>query len=181
MRAIRSWILLAATLVACETLNVETDYDPSASFPAYKTFAWFPLAQEETGNPRIDNPLIHARLRTAVEDALELKGYVLELQDAPDFFVGYHVSLTSKIDVWTINDHYGSAYRGHWSGARATTRVQEYEEGALILDIIDGAEKRLVWRASAQKRLRRDNPTPEESERRIREIVADLLVEFPPN
>ncbi len=45
MRAIRSWILLAATLVACETLNVETDYDPSASFPAYKTFAWFPLAQ----------------------------------------------------------------------------------------------------------------------------------------
>jgi hypothetical protein len=48
--------------------------------------------------------------------------------------------------------------------------VESYEEGSLLLDIVDVSEKRLVWRGIAEAKM--DPPlTPEEQNERVR--VAD--------
>ncbi len=93
--------------------------------------------------------------------------------------VGYHVSTRQKLDVRTVDSHYGY---GHWPRRRSvvtTTEVREYEQGTLVIDIVDAARDMLVWRGAGEARLRSD-PTPEQMSQRVREAVAEILGRFPP-
>ena len=54
----RAWLLLTAVSLSCASLQVNVDYDPGKDFSSYRTFTWFPRAQPETGDYRIDDPLL---------------------------------------------------------------------------------------------------------------------------
>ena len=58
-------------------------------------------------------------------------------------------------------------------------RVDQYEEGTLLLDFVSPRDRQLIWRGSAQSRLR-DIKTPEKREARVREVVGKILERFPP-
>jgi hypothetical protein len=182
-RLLGHWLmgaLLAAVLCGCASVKVTTDYDPSASFSAYKSYAWLPEPTEKTGDIRVDNPLLHTRVRDAVEAELALKGYEKLAGGKPDFFIGYHLSLTTKLDVTRMNNYYGYGVGRRWGAAGVPeTVVTEYEVGALVLDVVDAKREKLVWRGSGQRRVQ-ESPTPEETTRRVREAVAEILKRFPP-
>lgn len=181
--------LAAALLAACSTLEVTTDYDPSAVFAGLKRYAWLPEPQKKTGDPRIDdNTLLEQRIREAVDDALAAKGYVLSDAD-PDFLVGYHVSLDKRQSVQVLNDYYGygpgwgwrygSAYRPMGYAGPPDAYVYEYEEGTIILDVVSPANRELMWRGSARDEVQFES-TPEQSAAKIREAVQAMLERFPP-
>ncbi len=169
---------LAIVLSACATLSVQTDFDPSASFSDYQSFSWLAGLPEKTGDIRVDNPLIHTRVRDAVEEELASKGYEKLSVGTPDFYIGYHLSLETKLDVRTVDAHYGYGPRGRMGVPER--RYYQYEEGTLVLDVVDVKLGSLVWRGSGQRRIQEDSPTPEESRRRIHEAVAEILQRFPP-
>ena len=172
--------LLMVTVYGCASVKVTTDYDPSASFSAYKSYAWLPKPIEKTGDIRVDNPLLHTRVRDAVEAELALKGYEKLAGDKPDFYIGYHLSLTTQLDVTRMNDYYGYGVGRRWGPAGVPqTVVTEYEVGALVLDVVDAKRETLVWRGSGQRRVK-ESPTPEETTQRVREAVAEILKRFPP-
>ena len=81
----------------------------------------------------------------------------------------------------TVNRSYGYGYGryGRPMGGYSETRVSEYTQGTLIIDIVDAASNELVWRGSTEGRVR-EKKTPEEREKRIRDAVAAILAEFPP-
>jgi hypothetical protein len=173
--------LAAAGLVlaACASVAVSTDYDPTFNFGPYRSFAWLQEQQPLTGDLRLDNPLLHQRLREAVERTLIARGYE-KAAGAADFVVGYHLSLTQRYDVSTLQSHYG--YGPGWNrvGYGPTdTVVTEYEEGTLVIDVVDRRADRLVWRGQAYGRVR-ESPTPEEREQRVNRVVESILADFPP-
>ncbi len=174
--------LLTLALCACASgWTVHTDHDPAADFSSYGRYSWLPRTVEITGEPRVDNPLLHTRVRFAVEQELASKGYRKILEGTPDFYVGYHLSLTTKLDARTVDAHYGYGSAGRWGRMGIPeTRYYESEEGILVLDIVDAKLEKLVWRASGQRRIGEPSTTPEESERRVREAVAEVLKYFPP-
>jgi hypothetical protein len=57
--------------------------------------------------------------------------------------------------------------------------ITEYEQGTLVLDIVERRSKKLVWRGTARATLL-ENPTPERSTARINEAVRKILAGFPP-
>jgi hypothetical protein len=57
--------------------------------------------------------------------------------------------------------------------------VRQYEEGSLIIDIVDNAEDELVWRGVASKSLP-SNPTPEKIDKIIDQVVTKAMENFPP-
>ena len=65
---------------------------------------------------------------------------------------------------------------------RNEAEVREYEEGSLIIDVMDQNEKKVVWRGIGQRRLRGEGaPTdPEELQKRADEVAAAVLKDFPP-
>jgi hypothetical protein len=172
--------VLVALLLACAGTRVTSDYDVNADFSSLETFAWMPQPQKMTGDARVDNPLIAARVRSAIERTLTSKGYRLTSDTTPDFFVGYYLSLEQKIDVYTIDNYYGSGPYRRWGGPRFETHVNQYDEGTLVIDIVDAKAGRLVWRGSGSRRISA-SPTPQKTTQRINEAVEAILERFPPH
>lgn len=170
-------VLPALLLVACASVRVNVDFDPNEDFSAYRTFTWLPAPTRPSGDYRIDNPLLDKRIREAVERGLAEKGYRKVVDRYPDFYVAYRLSIEQKIDVYTVNRGYVD-YWGYYA-SWPETRVSQYDEGTLVLDVADAHEKQLTWRGVAIGRVRR-NPTPEQTTRDVDEAVAEILERFPP-
>jgi hypothetical protein len=178
------WIGASLMLCSgCTYVHVSADWDPSANLTAFQTYAWMPGPQKETGNVRLDNPLLDKRIRKAVNQRLQFQGYSEATDSSPDFLLGYHLSLDRKLTATTINDYYGYGYgrHGHWGigGVGSRTYIKEYDVGVIIIDLVDSTDNELVWRGSGETRVT-DSSNPAEADRKIALVVAKILEQFPP-
>jgi hypothetical protein len=181
--ALSRWILaigLVAFSLGCAGTRVTEDYDVNADFSSYATFSWLPKPQGMTGDARIDNPLIAERVRSAIERTLMSKGYRPATETEPDFYVGYFLSLEQKLDVYTIDRYYSAGPYRRWDAPGFETHVSQYEEGTLVIDIVDAKAGRLVWRGSGSRRISK-SPTPQKTTQRVNEAVEAILKRFPPH
>ena len=170
-------VLLLALTSACASVQVHVDYDPSADFGKLRTFTWFPRTREPTGDFRVDSPLLDSRIRNAIEHELVARGFEKVVDRDPDFFVSYHFSIEDRLDVRTVNRTYVD--RWGYVVSIPETRVNQYQQGTLMIDVADAREKRLVWRGVGTGRLR-SSPKPQETTQRVNEAVAEILNRFPP-
>lgn len=182
-------IVLSLAVAGCSTMEINYDYDPKANFAGLKTYDWLDEPQKATGDPRVDNnTILKGRIHTSVDTALAARGF-RKVSSDPDFLIAYHVSLDRRQSVQTLNSYYGygpgwgygygASYRpGYWAGA-PETYVYEYEEGTLILDIVDPGSKALLWRGSAQDEVSFKS-TPEKDQAQLDEAVNGMLEHFPP-
>jgi hypothetical protein len=182
--------LLAAWLVAlsagCATLEIQTEYDPRADFSGFETWVWMPREPATTGDPRLDNAILHSRIRAVVEERLALQGYRKLSSGTPDFLVTFHTAIDQRLDVSTVDRSYprhGGAGRwgpgGGWVYS-SETRVREYELGSLILDIADNRTRDLVWRGFAQAEIGQRTQDQARRDEQLREAVRRMLEQFPP-
>jgi hypothetical protein len=169
---------VTVSLAGCSGMSIRTDYNPGADFTKYSTYAW--LATPETGDARVDNALVEGRIKAAVDQALTAKGYRQVAPDQATFWVGYHLSIEGRMDVNTVNSYYGYGWgRGYYGPAYTDTQVYYYNQGTLLIDIVDAQAKELAWRGSAEAEVKPDVP-PEERSKRINSAVAQVLERFPP-
>jgi hypothetical protein len=169
---------LALALAACSSVQVKQDWDPGAQFGALKTWAWQDSTPAVTGNPRLDDPLLHARIQSAIQKSLGERGYTKVSSGKPDFLVTYHVALQQKLDAHTIYTGYGPA-RGWYGVGGAQTVVDTYDVGTLLIDFIGPESNAVIWRGSGQSRVQ-DLKTPDERQERIQDAVDRVLAQFPP-
>ena len=182
--------LFAALAVTCApAAKVGFDYDPSATFNAYHTYEWMEGEQEKTGNRSVDSTVVDIRIRIAVGAQLHLNGYTAAQNGQPDFYVAYHIGVKNMTpDVSTQYFSEGMAGRAfdHSIDTRTAGKppatvsdTPSYTTGTLLVDIIDAASKKLVWRGTAAGEI---DPglTSEERDERIRGIVHEMFTHFPP-
>ena len=177
VRSHRLLTLLLACVAACAGVSVHQDYDPSVDFSRYRSFDWFPGSRELSGDGQLEQ-----RIRTALGRELVTKGYVRAGGAKPDFYVNYHVSVQQRLTTSGVNVGYGVGSYGSWGGVGVgmrTNPVRQYDEGTLIVDFIDGASRKLVWRGTGSKALPR-NPTPEQTTATIDTATREILKQFPP-
>jgi len=173
----------------CSTIKVTSDYDPAVSFTGLQSYQWITDSPKKTGDPRIDgNTLLQKRVRNAVDNSLASKGYQKVSSGKPDFLVTYHVTLDKQTEIQTINtyNHYGPGWgwgygRNYYPamGYGTETFVYTYDQGSLIIDIVEPDSRGLIWRGSATDEVNLSN-SPEKKEQKINEAIEKLLEQFPP-
>ncbi len=161
--------VLAAPLTA---QKVYIDFDETADFSQYKTFAF----RESPEDLRDTNQLGHTRVQNAIKRQLETAPSPGELvQQDPDLWVTYHTAEKEELRV----DHdslgygygsgwYGSGWRrggyyggyGGYGGSYSTT-VSTYTKGTLVIDIWDAKKEQMVWRGMATATVS-ENPDKQE-------------------
>jgi hypothetical protein len=173
LKTIQSGLLVCAILLAgCAPIGTNFDYDASWDFDSLKTYQLLtPPAESGINSLTLD------RVTNAINSELIARGY--DGVDAnPDFQVAYHIGSEQKIEV----SDWGYAYRrrgAYYGGNRSAVDVYQYQEGSLIVDIVDTKTHKLIWRGTARKVLD-TNPTPEERIATVNAAVAKLLEAFPP-
>jgi len=141
-------------------------------------WTWAPGPSPRTGDPRLDNDLLDRRVRGAVERELAARGFQ-RVEADPTFFVEYHTALASKVQVRSIGSSYGYG-PGNWAAvAPGGTFARTYDEGSLILDVVDAESRDLVWQGIAWAEVY-PTDSPAEREKKINEAVREILERFPP-
>lgn len=171
-------------LSGCATINVNIEKDSSAPMRSYRTFGWYEGIQRWTGNPRLDQPQLHARIRFEISRHLTAKNYRLTQNTKPDLLVTYAVALQTK-RKWSavkLGDKYVPAWgQGTWSNRKLGTPgmyVREYEQGTLVVNFVDATTSRLIWRGTARTNVDPSEPRTAK-ERKIKAVVRRLMNHFP--
>jgi hypothetical protein len=166
---------LIAILTSCSpNIRVYTDHDPGYDLENYKTFDWSEKENIEHGkNPLRYNELNDKRIKTAVREELESRGYLFS-EIEPDLVIHYHIVIDDQSII--ANDPFGHSYSPNW--IRMQTNIYSYREGTLIIDLMDARTNNLIWRGWAVSAIN-EVLRPEEVEKLIRHAVSKIFRKFP--
>ncbi len=174
MRIIPAVLICCVVLCAasCSQVMVSYDYDKNANFTAFKTYGWHAIERTVEMNDLVIN-----RVKDAVNRELEARGF-RQVPENPDFFIALHVSSRQKVELIDWGNAPGP-YWGGWGGNYGGVDSIEYQEGTLMIDIVDAAKNELVWRGSATG-IVDPGLSPEKRTQEINNAVARILEKFPP-
>ena len=182
-------VVLLGSAACAPSPKIGYDYDRSVNFTAYHTYNWLSDEQEKTGDRRADNSALDLRIRMAVQTQLLSKGYRKLYDEKPDFYVVYHVGLKDMAPTVSTEYYshgmagrpfsYSADTRSQGSEKPASNEASAYLTGSLLIDIIDAASDKVVWRGTAAGEV---DPALSSAERdeRTRTIVHKMLSHFPP-
>lgn len=167
--------LLALGLTGCATMNVASHVERGADFSQFRTWDWGKPDALPTGDARLDNNTFFIdHLQGAVEKAMA--GH--QLARVPeggkaDLLVHYHANINQRFQV---NEPDGNCMP---PDCRAS--VIEYEQGTLVIDVLDARTERLLWRGWAQDSVQGILNNQDRMEREINEAVTKMFARFPGN
>lgn len=182
-------VVLLVSAACTLSLKIGYDYDRGVNFSGYQTYDWLSGEQEKTGDRRADNSALDLRIRMAVQTQLLSKGYRKLYDEKPDFYVAYHIGL-KDITPTVSTEYYSRGMAGRPFSYSADTRSQggekptsneapAYLAGSLLIDIVDAASDKVVWRGTAVGEVDPGLSSAERDER-TRTIVHKMLSHFPP-
>ncbi len=165
-------LALAVTVVACSTLQINTDYAPGTDFSKYKTFTI------KHGKAPA-NPIAAERFEKSLSAALEARG-LRQAPDGGDLIVFPHFSLGKDTQLTTYGyGGWGGGWRYGGMGGTQTTQVQEIPTGTLVIDLVDSNTKTAVWRGIAKDEIS-TTASPEERQKKADEVAQKLFENYPP-
>jgi len=187
-KALLSFALLAGltVIVGAQKIEVRVQRDKSFAFAGLKTWNWHP---DGAGDVKMmtraneDPAPIKARFEPvileAVEKELAARGLTRRADGPTDLLVNYYVLVMPATN---------STQLGHFLPAVAeyglppfsapTTRLEAFEQGTLVLDIVAPSQKSVIWRGIAETEARRDF-TPEQRRVRIEKAVHEIVKKMP--
>ena len=147
-RSIGSAFVVCLCVVAgCAPMRVSSHVDRERDFTGYRTWDWGPSDALPAGDPRFErNPYFQDHVQGAIERNMAAKGFERANAGAePDVRLHFHAVIDRRMDVNLVD--YLSGYCDR-NDCRAG--VSEYDEGTLVIDMVDVPTGRLVWRGWAQ-------------------------------
>ena len=188
MKGVRflSLLCLVALIVGCSnTPRVVTDYDTAYNFSALKTFAVAETKQDTKDNLLI-SPFTFSHIHNMVGQEFGQRYQQVDEGAQPDFIVNYHIVIEEKLDPGSYDRLYGFGYYGRgyryypsplFMGTTGAPRV--YNQGSLIIDLVDAKTEKPIWRGVSEKRLR-NSLTPQQQREILTNAVREVLAKFPP-
>ena len=180
-------ILVSAAGVGAQKVEIKTYKDEKADFTAIKTYAWLPPAPivqnvaPELSNPTLSQEALGPPIMAAVDRELAARGLKQADRDTADVHVTYFAALATGFSQTYLGEYYG--YVTGWGspiapGLAPSTSTTVYEKGTVLVDIVQRAAKRAIWRGTAVTRINQDR-TLKERVARINDAAERMFERFP--
>ena len=131
--------------------KVITDFDPSAEFSAFHTFAFSGMMDRGQKIETSDNSPLRMRMKAMVDEQLATKGVrQVGVEERPDLLV--HL-------LFGVND------------------ADKYQEATLVVNLAESSKKKLVWRAVIRETVGDDL---EKNFQMLNKGVAKAFKDYPP-
>lgn len=177
-------------LTACggEKLTVRTE-SKNIAFNLYKTYRWY----EKSGfdNKGSASEITYSYIKQSIDKELKTKQMTHVPDAAVDFYINVAVTAKAAVEIenYQVYTDVGQGYSySRDAGLRAArlterhTKIIEYRDGTLVVDVIDPFSDKLVWRGIAKKRLPKiQEASQQKREALIDEVISAVLADFPPN
>lgn len=167
LKAMLAMPLLLATITAPAFADhVRVDYNHSTQFNTLRTYSW--------SDVHTTNSIWDARVKAAIDQQLAAKGWTEVPSGGAVALVAVEkISVHQQVD--TMYDGFGGR---RWGGmGDATTSVDDYKVGTLIVSMFDGNSRQLVWRGTSSRDL---TGNPEKNTKKLDSDIQKMFREFPP-
>jgi hypothetical protein len=182
---LRSFAMLATCgpmmlLIGCASSpNTTSMSDPTVDLRSYETFNF---VQYDQSPDQSYETLELTYLRRAARQQMERRGFTLS--DQPDVVINFSIDTQEKIQSRTVPstgygigyDPFYDVYYDDWYMSHET-RIDQYTEGHLDIDLIDVAQRKLIWQGSTSGRLSRKDF--ENVQGTLTQAVNEVFTEFP--
>lgn len=170
-------LLSLPVFFGCSSITVSSDYRESTDYSELKTFSWMLKTPEGEIDLGGANQMARQRIQDAVAAELANKGYIEIMAGKSDFHVTYYVGKEEGVQVESMRGPLMRPYGGMGMGY---AEVYHYEEGTLIIDLLDGKPpQHIIWRGVAKGVLDWQGTTGGQTGL-IDEAVQKVLAQFPP-
>ena len=140
-------LTMATCLASCAPVRVNSYAVPTSDLRSYRTYAWDGAELGQTGDPRLDNNgFFKERVQQAADAQMAFRGYEKLSRGTPDLMLHIHASVQQRIDSAELDAISGVCTRDE-------CRSYVYDEGTILIDIVDGRTKALIWRGWAERSL----------------------------
>ncbi len=153
--------------------------DKNIDFSKFKTYSWVP-------HGAVAHPMLAADVVGAIEDQMKAKGLQL-VPSNPDLVIQVYGAVDQESTYYTNDPLYaatggvppfdpslsGPALIGMYGNTTVTIH-----KGQLVVDLIDFAAKKLVWRGMAQDNLAAHNPNKLLDQ--VNTAISKMFKEYPP-
>jgi hypothetical protein len=179
MRRLRRLAVVTAALAAfalsgCATMNVSSHVERGVDFAQFRTWDFGPADALPTGDPRLDNnPFFKDYLEGAVGKELEARHYARTTSGTPDLLVHYHANISKTFDVNGLDNRYGYCYDN------CEPIIIEYEQGTIVLDVVNTHTNRVVWRGWAQDSIEGVIDNQDALRKEVNRAVTKMIALFP--
>ena len=161
---------LCVALLYCCGLGLAQDttfnFMPGTNFGQFHTFKWVTIPGGE--HP---NQIVSQEIQNAVVGQLTGKGLTQTQADNADLYVGYQVAVDQE-KQWNA---FGMGRFGGMGSATSST----INNGTLVVDIYDAANKQLVWTGRATKTIS-PSKNQQKNMNNLDKAVAKLMKNYPP-
>lgn len=167
-------LLLLFIVASCDSVQVYSDYDKSANFTQYKTFAFM-----KSGIDKVEiSDLDKKRILNAIDQQMQAKGFTKS--ENPDLLVNIFTKSREEVSVNQFNAGWGYGWGYGWNPYMmygGHTTVSSSTEGTLYIDLIDAKKKELIWQGEGTGTLSKDMNRKDEI---VNNIVTQILAQYPP-
>jgi hypothetical protein len=137
-------------------------YGPAIRYKGLgSSFAWSPHESEKRPFHHHGNPQLEQLVRSMIEKALEVKSFQPAAPQSANFWIDYRLG-RREVEDSMVNPH-----------------GEVFEEGSLVLDVLDPKTGELIWRGVVQGRINDSDP-PDVREKRLNLGIQRLMKDFPP-
>ena len=173
-------MLMVIGLGACASgPRTTANADPSVDFSRFKTFGF--IDAPGTDGERYES-LETNYLKASTTRELERRGF--RQSDSPDMLINFSLETQEKVRSRTVPtggyvgayDPFYDVYYDGW-GATHTTRIDQYTEGKLNIDVINPDARKLMWQGTAAGRITQKDL--ENAEEVLDAAVVEIFKNFP--
>ena len=181
-------VAFSAPAMLAQKVEIETNVDKTADFSAIRTYAWLPpppviqnVAPGAASNPNLTQEVLGPHIVESVNRQLRARGLTETDRASADVLVAYAAALTTGFSRTYLGETYG--YVTGWGppvplGLAPTVSGNVYEQGTVVVDVVQRASNRAIWRGSAVTRVQHGR-TLDERIKRIDDAAKRLFDRFP--
>ncbi|MEO7387542.1 MAG: DUF4136 domain-containing protein [Gammaproteobacteria bacterium] len=169
---------IVVVLAACATTappRQESRTVPGVNFSAYSTYGWSSPAENAT----VDAPLriLDVNIRDAIRAEMTRRGYE-EVKENPALLVDYETAAADKIRSNPVRIGIGmGSYGGNGGGSvsMGSSSVQSYQEGRLVIHVLDAGKNQEIWYGAVAGRVEQKSLDAAA----VARVVATAMADFP--
>ena len=175
--------LFMLMLSACGSVNVQTEIGDSADLAKLGSYDWLEKGDVTLDGVEVTNPDVDTWVKASVEKQLQSKGYKKATNNQPDFLVSWIGAIEKKVKANSVEHLYSSYGYGPVAAsmpmeAQKGETVREYEEGTILLDVLDPVNHTILWRGRGTARLLQ-GMEKDDAALYVNRVVKNILKTFP--
>ena len=180
LHALLSFLLVVGCSLGAQAQKIHVVYNKQIDFSQFKTFAWAP-------HGAVAHPMLAANVVGAIEDELKQRGLQkVEIDNHPGLIIQVYGSIDQESTLYSNDPLYNAtggippfdpSFSGSlWSGYYGNTTVTIHK-GQLVVDLLDAANKKLVWRGMSQQNLAAHDPNKLVSQ--VNTAISKMFKQYP--